>query len=233
MRIFDIIQRFFARRSSNAVVRYYRYKGIDIGDGTYLRPKSTMIDTTRPSLVKIGKNCYMNENFTLLTHDWVTQVFIFSGRNFLNYSGRVTIGNNVSFGHNVTILGGVTIGDNVFIGAGSIVTKDIPSNSIAVGVPCRVISSLEDFYQKRLAVCEKEAFDYARSIVERFHREPNVAEFREEFPLFVSGNEVDKYPEIPIKSQLGPGYEKYLNQHRAKYSCFSDFLKAAGCKKQD
>lgn len=84
----------------------------------------------------------MNRNFVLLTHDWVTKVFIESGREFLPSSGRVRIGNNVSFGQNVMILKGVTIGDNCFIGAGSIVTKDIPANSIAVGIPCRVVMSL-------------------------------------------------------------------------------------------
>ena len=92
----------------------------------------------------IGDNCYFNKGFTLLVHDWVTRVFIYSGREFLPSSGKVTIGNNVSTAYNVTILKGVTIGDNVFIGANSVVTKDIPSNSIAVGIPCRVIMSIEE-----------------------------------------------------------------------------------------
>ena len=48
------------------------------------------------------------------------------------------------FGAGVTVLPGVTIGDNVVIGAGSIVTKDIPSNVVAVGNPARVIRSLEN-----------------------------------------------------------------------------------------
>ena len=52
------------------------------------------------------------------------------------------IGRNVWIGDKVTILGGVTIGDNVIIGAGSIVTLDIPSNSLAGGSPARVIRSL-------------------------------------------------------------------------------------------
>lgn len=52
-------------------------------------------------------------------------------------------------GENVTILKGVTIGDNVIIGIGSIVNKDIPSNSIAVGVPAKVIGSYDDYYAKR------------------------------------------------------------------------------------
>ena len=55
---------------------------------------------------------------------------------------RPIIGDNVTLGVNVTVIGGVTIGNNVIIGAGSVVVKDIPDNSIAVGNPCRVIKSI-------------------------------------------------------------------------------------------
>ena len=57
----------------------------------------------------------------------------------------VIIGSNVWIGADVVILPGITIGDNVIIGAGSIVTKDIPSNSIAVGNPCEVIKKKEKY----------------------------------------------------------------------------------------
>lgn len=56
----------------------------------------------------------------------------------------VTIGNDVWIGGNVTILPGVTIGDNVVIGAGAVVSRDIPSNSLALGVPARVVRTLEN-----------------------------------------------------------------------------------------
>lgn len=182
-----------------------------------------MIDITRPSLVSIGKNCYINQNFTLLTHDWLN-----SNRDFVNSSGRITIGNNVSFGQRVMVLKGVTIGNNCFIGAGSIVTKDIPANSIAVGCPCKVVMTLEEYFQKRLQKSEAEALDFVRSIKERFYRLPRLDEMREEFIWFVSGNEVDKYPMIPIRSQLGPMYNTYLASHKAKYKGFDEFLHAAG-----
>lgn len=54
----------------------------------------------------------------------------------------ITVGNNVWFGGGVKVLPGVTIGDNAVIGAGSVVTKDIPANSLAVGNPCRVIREI-------------------------------------------------------------------------------------------
>jgi maltose O-acetyltransferase len=55
----------------------------------------------------------------------------------------IKIGNRVWIGLNVSIIAGVTIGDDVVIGAGSVVTKDIPSNSIAAGVPARVLKRLD------------------------------------------------------------------------------------------
>lgn len=147
---------------------------------------------------------------------------------FINSSGRVTIGNNVSFGRNVMVLKGVTIGDNVFIGAGSVVTKDIPSYVIAVGAPCKVVMTLDEYYKKRLLKSEKEALDYARSIQERFNRKLEPKDFWEEFRYFVSGDEVDLFPKIPIKKQLRSDYDRYVKIHKAKYSSFDEFLKAAG-----
>ena len=200
-----------------------------MGGGTKFRPNSTQIDMTRPSLVTIGANCYFNEHFTLLTHDWVTQVFLNAGMEFLPSSGRVTIGNNVSTGYNVTVLKGVTIGDNVFIGANSVVTKSIPSNSIAVGAPCKVICTLQEFYDKRVSLSEEEAKDYARSIEERFGRRPVATDFWEEFPLFIDKSNYDEFPEMHsvIKRQLGRTYDDYMKQHKAKYRSLEEFLMAS------
>ncbi len=59
-------------------------------------------------------------------------------------SKPITIGNNVWIGANCTILGGVNIGENTIIGAGSVVTRDIPANVIAVGSPCRVVREITE-----------------------------------------------------------------------------------------
>lgn len=60
----------------------------------------------------------------------------------LEYAKPIKVGNNVWIGGNVNVLPGVTIGDNVVIGAGSVVNKEIPSNSVAVGNPCKVIKEI-------------------------------------------------------------------------------------------
>jgi maltose O-acetyltransferase len=57
---------------------------------------------------------------------------------------KVTIGNNVFIGVDCVILPGVTIGDNVIIGAKSLVNSDIPSNSLAFGIPCKKIKDLDE-----------------------------------------------------------------------------------------
>lgn len=63
-------------------------------------------------------------------------------RRHLTSKGEIKIGRNVWIGDKVSIFGGVTIGDNVIIGAGSIVTHDIPSNSMAVGAPAKVVKQI-------------------------------------------------------------------------------------------
>ena len=63
-------------------------------------------------------------------------------RKHLGTTAPVRIGDDVWIGGNVVVLPGVTIGDNVVIGAGSVVNKDIPSNSVAVGNPCKVIKEI-------------------------------------------------------------------------------------------
>ena len=135
---------------STEYVDYLRSCGCDIGSNTFFQsPQTACVDTTRPSLVTIGKDCRFLENFVLLTHDNVTRCLGRVFHEFLPSSGAVMIGNNVYFARNCTVLKGVTIGDNCIIGFGSVVTKDIPANSVAVGTPARVICTLEAYYEKR------------------------------------------------------------------------------------
>lgn len=86
-------------------------------------------------------------NVSFINHDITALMFRFMDKNdsYKERKGNITIGNNVFIGSNSSILYDVQIGDNVIIGAGSLVNKNIPSGSVAAGVPCRVIGKFEDY----------------------------------------------------------------------------------------
>lgn len=87
--------------------------------------------------VTIGDDCFIGPNVSVYTACHSTDPVERNTRQ--EWAKPVTIGNNVWIGGSVTILPGVTIGDNVTIGAGSVVVGDIPSDTVAVGNPCKVI----------------------------------------------------------------------------------------------
>lgn len=93
-------------------------------------------------LVQIGEDCLIAELVSIRDHDHAFSRSDVPFREQGMVSAPVRIGRNVWLGAKVTVTKGVTIGDNVVIGANAVVTKDIPSDSIAVGVPARVIRRL-------------------------------------------------------------------------------------------
>ena len=88
----------------------------------------------------IGDDCFIGPNVSIYTACHSTDPVERNSRQ--EWAKPVSIGHNVWIGGSVTILPGVTIGDNVTIGAGSIVVNDIPSNTVAVGNPCKAIKNL-------------------------------------------------------------------------------------------
>lgn len=110
--------------------------------------------------IEIGENFYSNHNLVILDPAKVTfgdNVFIgpncgfYTANHPLNPTERnkgletakpIIVGNNVWVGADVTVLAGVSIGDNCTIGAGSVVTKDVPNNSLALGNPCKIVRKI-------------------------------------------------------------------------------------------
>ena len=112
---------------------------IEVGKNFFANYNCTIIDVAK---VKIGDNCQMAPNVAIYTaghpHHPVAR------NSMYEYGISVTIGDNVWIGGNTVIMPGVHIGSNTVIGAGSVVTKDIPDWSVAVGNPCRVIKKITE-----------------------------------------------------------------------------------------
>lgn len=132
----------------------------EIGEGCYIEPPFHA--NFGGAHVHFGKNIYANFNLTLVddTHIYVGDYTMFgpnvtvatAGHPILpelrekmyQYNFPVHIGKNCWIGAGVVIVPGIAIGDNVVIGAGSVVTKDLPSNVVAVGNPCRVLREVNE-----------------------------------------------------------------------------------------
>ena len=112
---------------------------IFIGDNFYANYNLTILDCAK---VSIGRNVMFGPNISLFT---AGHPIHFEPRNAgWEYAYPISIGDNVWIGGCTVVNPGVNIGENVVIGSGSVVTKDIPSNSVAVGNPCKVIRSISE-----------------------------------------------------------------------------------------
>lgn len=117
--------------------------GLKIGEDCNIQEQYS-IDSSHCWLIEIGDRVTFAPRVQVIAHDAST-------KRPLGYTvlGKVKIGNDVFVGAGTIILPGVEIGDNVVIGAGSVVSKSIPSNSVAVGCPARVVSSYDEYVEKR------------------------------------------------------------------------------------
>lgn len=145
-------QKYLEFRSKYTIHKTFKFNGIGIemygngkitiGENTYIG-QFTFLQSSENYKINIGENCAISHNVKVYTNSYD------SNQNFnettkKTHQGNVIIGNGVWIGVNVVIIPGVTIGDNVIIGANSVVTKDIPKNTIVGGVPAKVIRMKDD-----------------------------------------------------------------------------------------
>ena len=120
---------------------------IEVGENFYANYGLTILDVGK---VTFGDNVMIAPNVSIYAAGH--PIHPVSRNSGYEYGIPVTVGNNVWIGGSVVILPGVTIGDNTVIGAGSVVTKDVPANVIAAGNPCRVLREITEkdrkFYYK-------------------------------------------------------------------------------------
>ncbi|KQL39297.1 maltose acetyltransferase [Bacillus sp. FJAT-25509] len=109
---------------------------IHVGDHFYAGYNCTILDMAE---VKIGNNCMIGPNVGIYTAGHSIEP---KDRNKSGYAIPIHIGDDVWIGGSCTILPGITIGDNSIVAAGSIVTKDVPTNTVVAGNPAKVIKSI-------------------------------------------------------------------------------------------
>ncbi|MDE6192719.1 MAG: acyltransferase [Muribaculaceae bacterium] len=218
----------YGKKSPKNYIKYLRANGVTIGEDVIFRyPKHTTIDLNRPWLITIGNNCDFNDNFAIMTHDFMTRVFRDLYDDFIPAYGPVRIGNNCTFGRNVLVTRGVSIGDNCCIGAGSVITKSIPSNSLAAGIPCKRICSVEEYYQKRKKECVEEAIENGVVYFNKFGKLPPMDIFFEEWTLFMNKDDISKYPEMKkhINFRLKSHYNQFFEKQVRAFDGYDEFLK--------
>jgi acetyltransferase-like isoleucine patch superfamily enzyme len=204
-------------------ISYLRKHGIRIGANTHFFGRQ-FIDATRPYLVEIGSNCVLTDGVTLLTHGFDWSVLREKYGEVLGSSGKVVVEDNVFIGTRAIILKGVRIGRDSIIGAGSIVTHNIPAGSVAAGNPCNVLMTIEEYYEKRKKEYVAEAKACALELYRKTGRVPKQSDFREEFPLFLDRQgEIDPY----FRSQLGSSLRQF-KASKPIYNSFAEFLIDAG-----
>jgi acetyltransferase-like isoleucine patch superfamily enzyme len=122
-----------------------KLRGVRIGENSVIG-RFVYIDDYKPELVKIGKNVVVSTGSIILTHK----------RNITDYKvtkayyeypyifGQVIISDNVQIGVGAILMPGITIGEGSIVGAGAVVTKDIPSGCLAIGSPAKVVKNYLD-----------------------------------------------------------------------------------------
>ncbi len=128
---------------SNWVVKCQRKRGVKIGENCHISPY-VLIDLVYPELVEIGENVTVGSNSMIFAHVNPTTNEFLKSHGYPRTVKPVVVKNGAIISVGCIIIAGVTIGENAMVGAGSVVTTDIPDNCIAIGNPARVIKKTVD-----------------------------------------------------------------------------------------
>lgn len=127
--------------------KYAEKVGVNVKGSLYIYGCKRGMFGSEPFMIETGDNVHVTGECQFLTHDGSTLIFR-KEIPTLEITKPIKIGNDVFIGYRTIILPGVTIGNRCVIGAGSVVTRNIPDNSLAVGIPCKVIKSSNELLEK-------------------------------------------------------------------------------------
>ena len=120
------------------------YKGMRVGKGITVMGGVNF--GSEPYLITLDDYVRISNNVSFITHDGGNWSFRhIKGFEDVNHFGKIHVGEHSFIGANATIMPGVRIGKNCCIGVGALVTKNIPDNSVAVGIPARVVSTTYEY----------------------------------------------------------------------------------------
>lgn len=140
----------FSKRKRELYVEELKRRGLKLGADVQFAA-DVFLDPSHCFLISIGNNVTFAPNVRVIAHDASTKQFLDCTR-----IGLVRILDDCFLGDSAVVLPGVTIGPRSIVGAGSIVTKNVPANSVAVGCPARTICTLDEYLSRR----KKEAAEH-------------------------------------------------------------------------
>lgn len=154
-------------------VREHVKRGLVVG-GNFNMLEGVVIDVSHTWHIEIGDDVTLAPGVHILAHDASTKIH-------LNYTriGKVKIGNRVFVGAHSIILPGITIGDDVIIGAGSLVSRDIPDRRVVAGNPAKIICTIDDFLSRKrdemkTSPCFGEEYTVRKNINAQMKNEMNL-----------------------------------------------------------
>ena len=146
------------KRSATERASYLKQNKIfaHIGEGCSFMPRMVPL---YPELISMGDNVRIASNVVFITHDCIHKNLNYYSEHqpqdnrhvFKEGLGCIEIGNNVFIGEGCHIFYDVKIGDNVIVVSGSVITNDIPSNTVVRGIPAKKVCSFDDYYKMKAA----------------------------------------------------------------------------------
>lgn len=204
------------RASSKNYINYLKKKGVNIGeDCIFYSPQDSFVDVQYPWMISIGNHVRITKGVMLITHDFSWSVL-----------KKISTKEHMS-GMILGASGKITIGDNVIIGAGSVVTKDCPSNGVYAGNPARFIMSIDEYYNKRKFNQLNEAKELVCAYKNKYGILPDKKVLNEYFMLFEDEKDVKKEPSFISQMKLCGNFSESMyciRNLKKEFESYNDFL---------